>query len=103
MLALVAGVMSLRPEMHIWEKCAWILLLVTFTYLEVHAIGISDKNNQEIRNTQNSAFNGIVNKLTNSDSANQQHFDETMGKFQDTTKRLEATQQSLTGIASGVT
>jgi hypothetical protein len=100
MLALVAGIMSLRPEMHVLEKCAWILLLVTFTCLEVHAIRISDENNQDIRYAQNSEFAGIVRKLTDSDSANQQHFDVTMGKFQDTTKRLETAQKSLTGITN---
>src|SRR5271156_4821805 len=45
-LAAVAGVMSLRPEMHFAEKLAWIGLLVAFTVLEVHAIKVGDKKNE---------------------------------------------------------
>ena len=75
---MVAGVMSLRPEMHVAEKIAWILILVSFTYLEVRAIGISDQKNETARAVQNAEFSAIVDKLKESDRSNSTHFDETM-------------------------
>jgi len=77
-LALVAGIMSLRGEMHVLEKCAWILILIILTVLEVHAIGVSDKHNESIRDAQNKEFDAIVKKLTDSDEKNKSRFDLTM-------------------------
>ena len=104
MLALVAGIMSLRPEMHVWEKCAWIVVLITFAILEVHAIGVSDKHNEDIRDAQNSAFNGIATKLTESDRVNKQHFDETMGgvgTVYDKTKQAADTAKEAVNTITG--
>jgi hypothetical protein len=104
MLALVAGIMSLRPEMHVWEKCAWIIVLIAFTILEVHAIGVSDKNNEGVRDRQNKAFDDIAKKLTDSDHDNKQHFDETMGRFEsvyDKTKQAADTAREAINTITG--
>src|SRR5579859_5025714 len=45
MLACVAGIMSVRPDMHIAEKLAWIVVLVAFTTWEVRAIYRNDATN----------------------------------------------------------
>ena len=51
MLALMAGVMSLRPEMRFLEKIAWIFILVAFTVLEVEAIKTNDDEKPKRRGT----------------------------------------------------
>jgi len=41
-LALVAGIMSVRADMHIYEKMTWIALLIAFAVFEVQAIHRGD-------------------------------------------------------------
>src|ERR1035441_10474178 len=53
LLALAAGIMSVRPKMHPAEKFAWVVVLIAFAVLEVLAIGRSDKANESARNLQN--------------------------------------------------
>jgi hypothetical protein len=104
LLALVAGVMSLRPDMHILEKIAWIVLLICFTVLEVHAIGESDRKNEQARGAQNAAFDAIVTKLTDSDKLSRQQFQATMdevGKVFDKTKQAADTATAAIDAITG--
>jgi hypothetical protein len=80
LLALVAGIMSVRPKMHSAEKFAWVAVLITFAVLEVHAISRSDKENKQARDLQNQEFKSIANGLTDAIGADQRHFDATMAR-----------------------
>ncbi len=64
LLALAAGIMSVRPQMHPAEKLAWVVLLVLFSFLEVRAIHQSDKENDARREAQNQQFKSIVQGIT---------------------------------------
>lgn len=66
LLALAAGLMSVRPKMHFPEKITWVAVLVTLTCLEVRAIKRSDAENAAIRDKQNAAFRVIVDDLKTS-------------------------------------
>lgn len=87
LLALMAGIMSVRPEMHIFEKMAWIVILIAFTVLEVRAIGKSDEDNKTQRDAQNQKFDLIAKGLTDAYTLSQQQFSETMSEFSQTNKR----------------
>jgi hypothetical protein len=67
LLALVAGIMSIRPDMHPAEKFAWVVVLVAFTILEVLAIGRSDKDSKDARDSQNQEFQAIAGGLKTED------------------------------------
>jgi hypothetical protein len=86
LLALAAGIMSLRPEMHIFEKMAWIAVLIVFTVLEVRAIGKSDEDNKIQRDAQNLRFDLIANGLKDAYALSQQQFTATMKEFSLTNK-----------------
>ncbi|HEV2646819.1 MAG TPA: hypothetical protein VGU46_10690 [Acidobacteriaceae bacterium] len=45
LLALAAGIMSVRPKIHPSEKAAWMVFLIAFAVLEVRAIEKSDNQN----------------------------------------------------------
>lgn len=79
LLALVAGVMSVRPKMHPAEKFAWVAVLITFTILEVLAIGRADKAAEATREAQNQAFNAIAERLEQSITASKSQYDSTIG------------------------
>lgn len=61
LLAGMAGIMSVRPEMGILEKLAWVILLVSFTVLEVIAINHQDEVNAANLAVQASAIRDIGN------------------------------------------
>jgi hypothetical protein len=63
LLALAAGVMSVRPKMPFREKLIWVLVLIAFTVLEVRSIKRNDQEAREYRDSQNRAFNEIANDL----------------------------------------
>jgi archaellum component FlaF (FlaF/FlaG flagellin family) len=90
-LAAVAGVMSVRPDMHFAEKIAWIVLLVTFTILEVHTIKLSDHKNEDIRDAQNKAFDKIAEGLKASIETSKTQYDSTITHVDSV---LTATQQA---------
>ncbi|WP_158819233.1 hypothetical protein [Granulicella sp. S156] len=93
LLALVAGIMSVRPDhMHIYEKVAWIVLLISFTVLEVRAIGRSDKDNQEARQRQNEQFQRIANGLSDSIRTGNEQFKATTSGISTT---LEAANKTI--------
>jgi hypothetical protein len=56
LLALAAGVMSVRPRMHLLEKLGWVCVLIAFSVIEVHAIHVSDENSRVARERQNAEF-----------------------------------------------
>ncbi len=81
LLALAAGIMSVRSRMHPAEKFAWVAVLVTFAVLEVLAIGRSDKQNEKTRNDQNGQFTAIANGLKTTIANSQQQFAATMASM----------------------
>jgi hypothetical protein len=102
LLALVAGVMSVRPEMHFMEKCAWIILLITFTILEVRAISRNDQENKAVRDQQNREFSDIAKGLKDSVSISQSQYDSTIGHVDGVLKTTqgvaEVAQKALVNI-----
>lgn len=70
--------MSVRPKMHPAEKLAWVAILVSFTVLEIVAIGRADKAAETTRESQNEAFRGIANGLKTSISEAKNHYDSTI-------------------------
>jgi hypothetical protein len=63
LLALAAGIMSVRPKMPLREKLIWVFVLIAFAVLEVRAIRRSDQEAREHRESQNRAFNQIASDL----------------------------------------
>jgi hypothetical protein len=105
LLALVAGIMSLRPEMHIFEKAAWMALLIVFAILEVHAIRVSDEVNRAARDTQNREFSDIANGLKTSMAVSKDQYDSTIkqvnGVLKTTQDVSKITKQSLEDATGG--
>ena len=110
LLALAAVLMPL-----LWEKITlpgqifWLLTLVGLVVVEFHAIRIdrakfvSDqekfaRDQKCQRELENDHFQHIATELEGAIQQNQKQFGATMGKFQDTAKRLETAQKSLTSI-----
>jgi hypothetical protein len=80
LLALGAGIISVRPNMHLIEKFAWVIVLATFTYQEVKAIKQNDLNNQAIRTSQNAAFGVIVDDLKTSIKNSKDQYKQTIDR-----------------------
>ena len=78
LLALAAGVMSIRPAMHPAEKTVWVIVLVAFAILEVHAIHIGDQKSQATIEEQKKAFSDIGDGIKNSVAANKGQYDSTI-------------------------
>jgi hypothetical protein len=93
LLAAAAGVMSLRPEMHPLEKFAWVIILVAFTILEVHAINVGDKKNEAILTTQKLAFQSIADGLASSITASK-------GQYDSTIKHVDGVLTTTQGVSS---
>jgi|GEM_PF-3361892 len=62
-LALAAGIMSVRPQMHPAEKFTWVAILIAFAILEVLAIKRSDEAVKAERDRQNQQFQSIAGGL----------------------------------------
>lgn len=105
LLALVAGIMSLRPEMHIYEKAAWVLILIVFAMLEIYAIGRNDVDNQMARNKENAAFQAIVDNLKASTQTSKAQYDTTInhvdGVLAQTQQISAITKQNLLTLTGG--
>jgi hypothetical protein len=78
LLALAAGIMSVRTKMHPSEKFAWVAVLVVFAILEVRAINKSDETNEAIRNGQNQKFQDIADGLQKSVDTSKKQYDSTI-------------------------
>lgn len=78
MLALSAGIMSLRPEMGMFEKVGWIAVLGVFATLEVRAIHRTDKEDRDNLDAQVRHFDEIAGKLTQNYLFNREKFGETL-------------------------
>jgi hypothetical protein len=84
-MAVVAGVMALRPEMSGWEKWFWLPLLLTFMFVEIKAINKDRKDQDDkfegivsgLQTTVNNST-AAVNTLTELIKEEHQHFDQTM-------------------------
>lgn len=97
MLALMAGVMSLRPEMRFLEKIAWIFILVAFTVLEFEAIKTNDDETKKTRDAQNQHFQEIVGELTTSLATSKSQYESTTDHVNGvlkTTQKVAATAQT---------
>lgn len=104
LLALAAGIMSVRPQMHPAEKFAWIAVLVAFAILEVNAIGRSDRQNEDLRDGQNKKFDLIADGLKAAITQSQDQFRETMagvGKVFDKTKQAADTATEAVNTITG--
>jgi hypothetical protein len=86
LLALSAGIMSIRPQMHTAEKTAWMLTLIAFTVLEVRAIKRSDHENIVKQVEQNDKFQGIAEGLNTAITISREQFKNTMDAFTDEQK-----------------
>jgi hypothetical protein len=105
LLALVAGIMSVRPQMHTAEKLTWVGVLILLAILEVAAIGRSDRENKAERDTQNAKFEEIARGLKDSIqqskdqfSQDELHFEDVLGKA---AKGNELVQESIADITGG--
>jgi hypothetical protein len=95
LLACAAGIMSVRPEMHFYEKLAWILVLISFTILEVRAIVKSDQENFANLINQNSKFKETNDSLFWLYILSQSQFTDTMKQFSQTNKKESGHFESL--------
>jgi hypothetical protein len=107
LLAGAAGIMSVRPKMHPSERFAWVAVLVTFTVLEMLAIGRADKAAEATRNSQNAAFNAIAEGLKTAISQSKEqygatitHVDNVLTKTQETADLAKDGVLELTGADS---
>ena len=96
LLALAAGVMSIRPAMHPAEKTTWVIVLVAFAILEVHAIHIGDQKAQATIDEQKKAFSDIGEGIKNSITANKGQYDSTISHVDGVLK----TTQGVADLAS---
>jgi hypothetical protein len=81
LLACAAGIMSLRPDMHIYEKMAWIVVLISFTVWEIRAINKSDNENLLTLMNQNSQFKQTQTALFWAYELDREGFGSTMNEF----------------------
>lgn len=90
LLALAAGIMSVRPKMHPAEKFAWVVVLIAFAVLEVLAIGRGDRASEEARKHENEKFEAIVSGLESSINTSKDQYVSTINHVDGV---LKATQQ----------
>ena len=112
LLALVAGIMSVRPKMHMAEKFAWVSFLIIFAYLEIRAIDKNDADNLANRQAENKEFSGIVDRLDVQVKATGKGFQDTadaigksvkaLGAIRDQSKRQFDQTLEETGTVQGI-
>jgi hypothetical protein len=103
LLALAAGIMSIRPKMHPAEKTAWAAFLIAFAVLEVLAIKKSDADNKDVRDKQNAAFGVIVQSLKDSMNDNKTHFDATTKATDGVMKKTQIAADEAVEAANNIT
>ncbi len=105
LLALAAGIMSVRPKMHPAEKFTWVAVLVVLACLEVRAIGRSDKANQQNQANQNQEFKNIADGLKTALTSGNLQYQSTISHVNavlDQTKVVnELAERSLDNITGG--
>jgi len=92
-MAVVAGVMALRPEMSGREKWSWFVLLLAFMVVEIRAINKDRKDQDEnfgkivgrLEEALRKATEA-VEKLEALTTENRTHFDQTMGAIADSVR-----------------
>lgn len=99
LLALVAGIMSIRPNMHPVEKLTWVFILIAFTILEVRSIKRSDEENKTIRDAQNARFSEIAQGLKDSIEIGKTQYQDTLGHVNSV---METTQIAANTARKGV-
>lgn len=67
-LALAAGIMSVRRNMHTAEQMLWVAVLVTLACVEMGAIKRSEESNEAKHKEQNDEFREIAKQITGSDT-----------------------------------
>ena len=104
-LALAAGIMSVRPKMHFPEKLAWVIVLIAFAVLEVLSIRRSDQEARDYRDSQNVTFSGIATDLKASITNSAGQYNSTIAHVDDVltqTEKLDAlAKSSLENITGG--
>ncbi len=105
LLALAAGIMSVRPEMHSAEKLTWVAILVVFAILEVNAINRTEADNKSARDDQNAAFKGIADGLKASLDNSKQQYETTIGHVDgvlETTQKVSVlAKENLENVTGG--
>jgi len=89
-MAVVAGIMAIRPEMGGWERSLWFVVLVCFAIIEIRAI------NQD-RKKQNDEFSVIAGGLTTAIGGLQTTIQEGRTHFDTTTSELKSAIDTVTG------
>jgi hypothetical protein len=79
MLALVAGIMAIRSEMHILEKSAWIVILIFLAVFEVQSIHRADEESKNSRHAQLQQFHDVAEKLESSIELSKTEYEGTIG------------------------
>ena len=89
-IAVIAGIMALRPEMGGWERSLWFVVLVLFAAMEIRAINRdrkdqTDKFEKTSQGLQTAINNSktAVQDLTLAISEGREHFDKTMSGVND--------------------
>jgi Arc/MetJ family transcription regulator len=89
-MAVVAGLMGMRPSMNGTEKWFWAVILIFFAVIEIKSV------NRD-RDEQNGAFSAIGNGITRSIQENTAHFDATMHGLDDLKTQVSVVQLALQG------
>lgn len=84
-MAVVAGIMALRPEMEGWERCLWFVVLVCFAIVEIRAINHDRKQAESDFARITSGLEATINEgktslagLQTTIQEGRTHFDTTM-------------------------
>ena len=112
LLALCAGIMSIRPQMRTLEKITWIAVLITFAVLEVTAIKRSDEESRAKLKEQNDKFELIADGLKTAITNGASQYKDTVDHINSVSKttqqvgtlakrNLEATKQNLESVTGG--
>ncbi len=80
LLGAAAGLMGLRPQMHIVEKSGWIMILVMLTTAEIHSIEQDRIQHERLRTDETDRLNAIVQGLQASIQASEAQFQSTIGR-----------------------
>jgi hypothetical protein len=100
LLALAAGIISVRPKMHLIEKTAWVIILAGFTYQEVKAIKQNDIDNKAIRDSQNTAFGSIVDDLKTSIKNSKDQYNQTVDHVDKVSDHVDGVATTTQQVAS---
>lgn len=103
LLALAAGIMSVRPQMHTAEKFAWVAVLIALAVLEVKAIGRADQQANTERNHQNEEFQHMADGLTQSLKLSEREYASTIAHVDTAASRAQAATETANRAVVNIT